>query len=73
MQTLVNETLLSEAEAASLLGVEISTLRTNAARRKGPPRIKAGRMVLYRQAAVLDWLRRNEVDPEAARRRAAGE
>jgi len=26
----------------------------------GPPRVKVGKLVLFRKAAVLDWLQRNE-------------
>jgi hypothetical protein len=73
MQTLMNENFLNEIEAAAFLGCTIPTLRSNAARRKGPPRIVVSRKPLYREAALLDWMKRREVDPEAARRRVSGE
>ena len=57
----------TEEEAARRLGVAIGTLRTWAARRKGPPRTTFHRKVVYRIDAVLAWLRKQETDPEAAR------
>lgn len=46
VQILMDETFLTEEEAAEILGMKVATLRTNAARRKGPPRVKSGRTVL---------------------------
>ena len=58
---------LSESETAEKLGVTISTLRTWACRRRGPARTPVGKRILYRESALADWLKRQEVDPEAAR------
>jgi hypothetical protein len=71
MLTIANENFLSEAEAAGILGQKVATLRWNRARRKGPPVVRHGRTLLYREAALLDWLKRQEVDLEAVRRVAA--
>lgn len=65
---------LSEAEAASLLGTKPTTLRVWwSTARKGPPRIKVGRKVIYRREALYEWLRSQEQSGAAAttRRRAA--
>jgi len=66
MITIANENLLSEAETAALVGWTVSTLRTNRARRKGPPVVKHGRTPLYREASVLAWLKSREINLEAA-------
>ena len=47
---------LRERELADLLGVSLRTLRRWHERRCGPPRVKFGRLVLYRKQAVRDWL-----------------
>ena len=51
---------LSAAEVAAQLGVSVRTLATWHARRRGPPRTTFGKKILYRSAAVEDWLRKNE-------------
>jgi excisionase family DNA binding protein len=56
--------IISEAEAANVLGVKIATLRTWATRRKGPPRIKVGRSVRYRRQTLIAWMTAREVSPE---------
>ena len=56
-----------EDTAAERLGVTVPTLRTWASRRRGPARTKVGRNILYRESSLVDWLQRQEVDPEAAR------
>lgn len=66
MITIANEKFLSEAETASLLNWTLPTLRTHRARRKGPPVEKHGRKALYREAAVLAWLKSHEVNLETA-------
>ncbi len=71
MHQLLDEQFLTEAETAALLGVEVVTLRSNASRRKGPPRTKCGNKILYRQAPLLAWLKSREIDVEAPRRQLA--
>lgn len=61
----------TEEECAAFLDRKVTTLRAMAARRRGPPRIRASNRVLYRIEAVLNWLRQNEIDPEAGRKRKA--
>src|SRR3954452_18332822 len=59
---------LDEAAAAAQLDVKVQTLRKWAVQRKGPPRTKAGKRVLYREEALRAWLVAQETDPAAARR-----
>src|SRR4051812_9072060 len=59
---------LDEAAAAAQLDVKVQTLRKWAVQRKGPPRKKAGKRVLYREEALRAWLVAQETDPAAARR-----
>lgn len=56
-------TQLTPTEVAELLGVSTRTLSRWHALRMGPPRSKVGRTVLYRKAAVDDWLKANEIQP----------
>lgn len=63
---------VSEQEAADMLGVKVSTLRSWASRRRGPARCKVGRKVIYRKGTLVAWLEGCEIDPQAARRSAAG-
>lgn len=51
---------LSKAELADLLEIKPRTLERWHAKRIGPPRIKIGRRVFYRRAAVDSWLLANE-------------
>lgn len=60
--------ILSEQQAADLIGVRVETLRAWACRRKGPPRLKLGRRVAYRAEALERWILSRETDPAAARR-----
>lgn len=59
---------ISEVEASARLGAAVKTLRTWASRRQGPPRVKVGRTVLYREESLAAWLASRETDPAAARR-----
>ena len=61
------EGYLTEEATAAMLDVEIATLRSWSARRKGPPRTVVGRRPLYREEALRKWLLSKERDPEAAR------
>jgi len=49
--------LLLASETADLLGVSRRTLSRWARLRKGPPRVKVGRSIYYRRAAIHDWLK----------------
>ncbi|MBF0327298.1 MAG: helix-turn-helix domain-containing protein [Alphaproteobacteria bacterium] len=63
MKTLLHEEFLSEEELCEWLGIAVPTARSNAARRKGPPRIRVGQRIFYRKSAVLAWLLEHERQP----------
>ena len=48
---------------AAELGVSVDTLGRWAASGKGPKWVRAGRKVLYRRRAVVDWLQKQEEPP----------
>ena len=52
---------ISRKELADALCVTVDTLGRWEARRFGPPRVRAGRMVLYRRRVVQDWLGAQEM------------
>lgn len=58
----IPEGFRSEQEQAEIMNVTISTLRSMATRRTGPPRVKRGRQILYRKSAYDQWLLKREVD-----------
>lgn len=59
---------ISRTDLAQELGVCQETLRRWADARRGPAFVKAGRKILYRRTAVLDWLEAQEVhEPRRAR------
>lgn len=58
---------LDEATAAAQLGKQVQTLRKWAVQRKGPPRVKVGKRVLYREEALRAWLVAQESDPATVR------
>ncbi len=55
--------LISRHNLAEQLGVSTRTLDRWHAHRKGPPRVKCGNMIGYRQDAVEKWLSANETRP----------
>ena len=58
----------SEEEVAEAIGVKVCTLRTMAARRRGPAgRVKVGRRVYYRREALLEWFQSQESEPVTQR------
>jgi excisionase family DNA binding protein len=59
----VESEILSEAEAAELLGVEVTTLANWRWRRMGPRFVKVGRRVRYRRADVDAWFADQVRDP----------
>ena len=65
----VTSEYMDREQLASELGVNVRTLDRWHLERKGPPRTVVGRRILYRGAAVQDWLRRNEQDQPRAHQR----
>jgi excisionase family DNA binding protein len=51
---------MTRSELAADLDLSIDTLARWETRRNGPPCIRIGRKVLYRRAAVQEWLRQQE-------------
>ncbi len=64
MNPLLNE-YLTVTECAAELGVDKRTLERWHRLREAPPRTKIGKRVLYRRAAVAEWLRSLEKEVEA--------
>ena len=62
---------ISRSALALELGVCEETLRRWADARRGPPYIRAGRKILYRRSAVLDWLEEQETIGQLRGRRGA--
>jgi hypothetical protein len=59
---------ISRTDLAQELGVCEETLRRWADARRGPAFVKAGRKILYRRTAVLDWLEALEIrEPRVVR------
>ncbi|WP_216598417.1 helix-turn-helix domain-containing protein [Phaeobacter sp. 11ANDIMAR09] len=54
---------LKPSQVAELLNVSKRTLSRWHAHRVGPSRVKVGRTILYRRAAVDAWLVANETQP----------
>ncbi len=61
---------ISRTNLARELGVCEETLRRWADTRRGPAFVRAGRKILYRRSAVLEWLESQEM--ETPRRARAG-
>ena len=55
--------ILIPSQVTELLGISRRTLDRWHARRIGPPRISAGRIIVYRRSAVEAWLKANETRP----------
>lgn len=66
--TMQEDRLLSSAELAEsrILPVQKPTLDTWRYRGEGPPYVKIGARVFYRESAVLAWIRAREVNPSFA-------
>lgn len=62
---LLDEYLTLDALAEEL-GVTTRTVLRWHAERRGPPRVKVGRKLMYRRAAVETWLRDKEVRDDNA-------
>ncbi len=54
---------LREGETAKVLGVAVQTLRNWRHLRKGPPYIKLGRAIRYRDEDLVAFLERHRVTP----------
>lgn len=58
---------MPRSELAAQLGVSKDTLQRWHSQRVGPPLVRVGNRVLYRRAAVREWLIAREVQPVARR------
>ncbi len=58
----------TEEEVSKILNKTIPTLRTDASRRKGAPRTKLGKRILYRIDAFNEWIRKHETDFDKIRK-----
>lgn len=54
---------LNADQVSQMLLISTRTLHRWHRQRIGPPRIKVGRSVFYRAAAVVEWLRSREYGP----------
>lgn len=57
------DSIMTPADTAVLIGVSSRTLSRWHQQRLGPPRIKVGRRILFRRERVLEWLIANEQSP----------
>ena len=62
------EGYFSEEEVSKLLNKTIPSLRSEASRRKGAPRTKLGKLILYKKNSFEKWLESHEVNFEKLRR-----
>jgi len=63
---------LDRAALAAELALSVDTLQRWETRRVGPPCVRVGRKVLYRKAAVRDWLRDQEARKTGQHKTVAG-
>ena len=61
-----DDRLLGAAEVAEHLGVPVNSLKMWRYRKTGPPWLKLGRHVRYRQAALQRWLDDQEAGQKGA-------
>jgi predicted DNA-binding transcriptional regulator AlpA len=59
------ERLIDEKVLADQLGFKVQTLRNRRSRGEGPPYVKVGRSVRYRESDVEKYLQSKLIDPEA--------
>jgi hypothetical protein len=57
--------LVTEFEAAEILGRAVQTLRNDRHLRQGPPYIKIGRSVRYQVSDLLNYIENHRIDPES--------
>ena len=62
----VKNAIISETQAAQILGRAVQTLRNDRHLKKGPPYIKLGRSVRYLISDLHHYIEKNRIDPEAA-------
>lgn len=62
------ENYYTEEEVAKILDKTIATLRADACRRKGAPRTKLGKRILYRIDAFNNWIMKHETDFDKLRK-----
>ena len=72
MEKQLKSQYLTKEQCARALGVPTRTLNRWHALRKGPPRTRAGRRVLYRMSGITQWLEHNEQKNDLAERAAGG-
>lgn len=60
-----DETLIPQAAVAQLLGCTVRTLENWRQRRIGPAWTKLGHRVVYRERALMQWIRDQEQKPVA--------
>ncbi len=63
--TIGDETLIPQAAVAQLLGCTVRTLENWRQRRTGPAWTRLGHRVLYREQALMQWIRSKEQRPVA--------
>jgi predicted DNA-binding transcriptional regulator AlpA len=56
--------VVNDQESAEILGVAPQTLRNWRSLRKGPPYLKIGRVVRYREEDLIAYLDKRRIDPE---------
>ncbi len=61
----VDDALVSEREAAKILGCTVSCLRAWRTRRIGVPHYRVGRLCRYRVSDLQEYLTQHRVDPGA--------
>ena len=64
----IPEGYYSEEQVAALLGKAVSSLRGDQSKRKGPPKTKLGRKVIYSKESFEEWLKQKETKPINRRR-----
>jgi Helix-turn-helix domain len=65
---IIPEGYFSEEEVSRLLNKTIPSLRSEASRRKGAPRTKLGKRILYKKSSFENWLESHEINFEKLRR-----
>jgi hypothetical protein len=68
----LQERMVDENQAATLLGCTVSCLRAWRARQFGPTYLKIGRLVRYRNTDLIAWSRARSVHPKSLSRELSG-
>lgn len=63
------ENYYTETEVSKILNKTIASLRCDASRRKGAPRTKLGKRILYRKKTFDEWLAKHEIDFDKLRQK----